>query len=60
MANKVQKITIEDLLTLIAQGEGEKIEYKARSTNVAETVCAMANAWTQQKVFFANSGLRKR
>jgi len=26
MPNKMQKITIEDLLTLIAQGEGEKID----------------------------------
>ena len=39
----MQEITIEDLLALIVQGEGEKIEFKARSTNMAETVCAMAN-----------------
>lgn len=30
----MQEITIEDLLALIVQGEGEKIEFKARSINV--------------------------
>jgi len=53
MANKVQKITIGDLLSLIVQGEGEKIEFKARSTNVAETVCTMANARRPNKRYFS-------
>jgi len=49
----MQKITIGDLLTLIVQGEGEKIEFKARSTNIAETVCAMANAGGCNKRYFS-------
>jgi len=53
MANKVQKITIGDLLSLIVQGEGEKIEFKARSTNIAETVYAIADAGRRNKRYFS-------
>ena len=49
----MQKITIGDLLTLIVQGEGEKIEFKARSTNIAKTVYAMANAGGRNKRYFS-------
>jgi len=49
----MQEITIEDLLALIVQGEGEKIEFKAGFTNVAETVCTMANAGGCNKRYFS-------
>jgi len=52
MANTVQKITIEDLLTLIAQGDGEKIEFKARSTNMAEMYVPWLMPVDAIKVFF--------
>jgi len=59
MPNKMQKVTIEDLLALIVQGEGEKIEFKAGFTNVAETVCAMANAGGCNKGVFRKVKLMK-
>lgn len=34
---------IEDIIKLIAQGEGESIEFKSKAAGIAETVCAMAN-----------------
>jgi ATP-dependent DNA helicase RecG len=36
---------INDLMRLIRDGEGEKIEFKKKVSNVAETVSAMANAY---------------
>ena len=35
--------TFEDILELVARGEGETIEFKAKPAGIAETVCAMAN-----------------
>lgn len=40
---KKGNLTIEDIIKLIAQGEGESVEFKVKPTNIAETVCAMAN-----------------
>ena len=37
-------LTIEDMIKLVAQGEGEQIEFKVKPTGIAETIGAMANA----------------
>ncbi len=41
---KKRRYTIEDVIRLIAMGEGEEVEFKARPEKIAETVCAMANS----------------
>ncbi len=40
---KNNRLTIEDIIRLAAQGEGENIEFKLKPVNIAETICAMAN-----------------
>jgi len=40
---KKNTLTIEDIIKLVAQGEGENIEFKVKPADIAETICAMAN-----------------